>query len=106
YGTPLLEGQILLRLGRYAEGMAAFREALARAEGVERGYVLHEMGAAALDHGAYLEAEEYLEALLREEGYPYQAQALADLAEALYRQGRYQEAEGMAQRAMHQGAEA
>jgi len=106
YGTPLLQGQILLRLGRYPEGMAAFQEALARAEGLERGYVLHEMAVAALDQGAYLEAEEYLEALLREEGYPYQAQALADLAEALYRQGRYQEAEEVARRAMQQGAEA
>ncbi|WP_243090417.1 tetratricopeptide repeat protein [Thermus neutrinimicus] len=106
YGTPLLQGQILLRLGRYAEGMAAFQEALARAEGLEKGYVLHEMAVAALDQGAYLEAEEYLGALLREEGYPYRAQALADLAEALYRQGRYQEAEEMAQKAMRQGAEA
>ncbi|GAB5601924.1 tetratricopeptide repeat protein [Thermus sp. FJN-A] len=106
YGTPLLKGQILLRLGRYPEGMAAFREALSRAEGAERGYVLHEMAVAALDQGAYLEAEEHLQALLKEEGYPYRAQALADLAEALYRQGRYQEAEGVAREAMAQGAEA
>lgn len=106
YGTPLLQGQILLRLGRYPEAMAAFEEALARAEGAERGYVLHEMGVAALDQGAYLEAEEYLQALLKEEGYPYRAQALADLAEALYRQGRYGEAAEVAQRAIGEGAEA
>jgi tetratricopeptide (TPR) repeat protein len=106
YGTPLLEGQILLRLGRYPEAMAAFQEALNRAEGAERAYVLHEMGVAALDQGAYLEAEEYLKALLREEGYAYRAQALADLAEALYRQGRYGEAEEVAREAMGLGAEA
>ena len=106
YGTPLLEGQILLRLGRYPEAMAAFQEALNRAEGAERAYVLHEMGVAALDQGAYLEAEEHLKALLREEGYAYRAQALADLAEALYRQGRYGEAEEVAREAMALGAEA
>ncbi|GLV48052.1 hypothetical protein TJA_12090 [Thermus sp. LT1-2-5] len=106
YGTPLLMGQILQRLGRYEEAMAAFQEALRRAEGGERPYVLHEMGVAALDQGAFLEAEEYLRALVEEEGYPYRAQALADLAEALYRQGRYQEAVGVAQEAMAQGAEA
>ncbi|GAA5334278.1 tetratricopeptide repeat protein [Thermus hydrothermalis] len=106
YGTPLLMGQILQRLGRHEEAMAAFREALGRAQGEERPYVLHEMGVAALDQGAYLEAEEHLRALLEEEGYPYRAQALADLAEALYRQGRYQEAESVAKEAMAQGAEA
>lgn len=104
YGTPLLEGQILLRLGRYPEAMERFQEALRRAEAGERAYVLHEMGVAALDQGAYLEAEEHLRALLREEGYPYRAQALADLAEALYRQGRYAEAEDAAREAMAEGA--
>ncbi|MGC8966744.1 MAG: tetratricopeptide repeat protein [Thermus sp.] len=106
YGTPMVAGQALLQLGRYEEAMAAYREALARAEEGERPYVLHEMGVAALDHGAYLEAEGYLRELLREEGYPYRAQALADLAEALYRQGRYAEAEEAAKEAMRQGAEA
>jgi len=106
YGTPMVVGQALLQLGRYEEAMAAYREALARAEAAERPYVLHEMGVAALDHGAYLEAEGYLRELLREEGYPYRAQALADLAEALYRQGRYAEAEGAAREAMGLGAEA
>ncbi|TBH21352.1 tetratricopeptide repeat protein [Thermus thermamylovorans] len=106
YGTPLLEGQILLRLGRYPEGMDAFQEALRRAEGGERGHVLHEMAVAALDQGAYLEAEAHLQALLREEGYPYRAQALADLAEALYRQGRYGEAEEAAKAAIEEGVEA
>ena len=87
YGTPLVEGQALLQLGRYEEAMASFREALARADAGERPHVLHEMGVAALDHGAYPEAEEHLRALVREEGYPYLAQAYADLAEALYRLG-------------------
>ncbi|MCY3160237.1 Tfp pilus assembly protein PilF, partial [Acinetobacter baumannii] len=68
--------------------------------------VLHEMAVAALDQGAYLEAAEYLEALLREEGYPYRAPALADLAEALSRQGRYQAAAEVAQEAMGPGAAA
>ncbi|GGM97651.1 hypothetical protein GCM10007092_09190 [Thermus composti] len=104
YGTPLLQGQILLQLGRYPEAVAAFREALARAGEGERAYALHELGVAALDHGAYLEAEEHLRALLQEEGYPYRAEALADLAEALYRQGRYAEAEDLAREAIREGA--
>jgi len=104
YGTPLVEGQALLQLGRYEEAMASFREALARADAGERPHVLHEMGVAALDHGAYPEAEEHLRALVREEGYPYLAQAYADLAEALYRQGRYQEAEAAAREAVARGA--
>lgn len=103
YGTPLVEGQALLQLGRYEEAMASFREALARADAGERPHVLHEMGVAALDHGAYPEAEEHLRALVREEGYPYLAQAYADLAEALYRQGRYQEAEAAAREAVARG---
>ena len=104
YGTPLLQGQILLQLGRYPEAVAAFREVLARAGEGERAYALHELGVAALDHGAYLEAEEHLRALLQEEGYPYRAEALADLAEALYRQGRYAEAEDLAREAIREGA--
>ena len=104
YGTPLVEGQALLQLGRYEEAMASFREALARADAGERPHVLHEMGVAALDHGAYPEAEEHLRALVREEGYPYLAQAYADLAEALYRQGRCLEAEGAAREAVARGA--
>ncbi len=104
YGTPLLEGQILLQLGRYQEAMGSYEEALRRAGPGERGYVLHEMGVAALDHGQYLEAEARLRALLREEGYPYQAQARADLAEALYRQGLIPEAEALAQEAVALGA--
>jgi len=53
-----------------------------------------------------VEAEGYLRELLREEDYPYLGQALADLAEALYRQGRYGEAEAAAREAVRLGAEA
>lgn len=105
YGTPLLKAQILLALSRKEEAKEAFREALARAEGGERAQVLHEMGVAALDHGEYLEAEQALSELIRlESDYPHLAQAYGDLAEALYRQGRYQEAEAMAQEAIRLGA--
>jgi len=106
YGTPMVAGQALLQLGRYPEAMEAYREALLRAEAAERPYVLHEMAVAALDQAAYLEAEGYLRELLHGEGYPYRAQVWADLAEALYRQGRYQEAEEAAKEAMALGAEA
>jgi tetratricopeptide (TPR) repeat protein len=105
YGTPLLQAQILLSLGRKEEAQAAFREALRRAEGEERAQVLHEIGVAALDQGEYVEAEQALSELIRlEADYPYLAQAYGDLAEALYRQGRYQEAEAMAEEAIRLGA--
>jgi tetratricopeptide (TPR) repeat protein len=70
YGTPLVAAQALSQLGRYQEAMEAYEEALRRAEAGERPYVLHEIGVAALDQGAYLEAEGYLREALREEAYP------------------------------------
>ncbi|MGQ9735222.1 MAG: tetratricopeptide repeat protein [Thermaceae bacterium] len=105
YETPLLKAQILLVLGREEEAREAFREALHRAEGEERAQVLREMGAAALDQGEYLEAEQALSELIRlEPDYPYLGQAYGDLAKALYHQGRYQEAEAMAKEAIRLGA--
>lgn len=104
HGTPLVQGQALMQLGQYAEAMQAFHEAVERSEGTDRTYALHELGVAALDAGDLEQAESALRQVIRDPDYDYPGEALGDLAEVLYRQSRYSEAEEAARGALEEGA--
>ncbi len=104
HGTPLVKAQVLSSLGRYEDAKIAFLEALKQAEGSDHSHVLHEFGVAALDAGDFSESETCLRQLLRDPDYPHRGQALADLADVSYRQGRYADAERYALEATRFGA--
>ena len=104
HGTPLVKGQVLMALERYAEARTAYEEAVRRAEGSERTYALHELAVATLEAGDLLEAESLLREVIADEEYEYRAQATGDLAEVLYRLGRYDEAGQAAREAIERGA--
>ncbi|MCL5965527.1 MAG: tetratricopeptide repeat protein [Deinococcus sp.] len=105
HGTPLVKGQALVQLGQHREAMEAFREAVARAEGGDKSYALHELAVAALEAGDYEEAEEALRQVVRDPEYGYLGEAWGDLGEVLYRLSRYQEARKAGLEALAQGAQ-
>ncbi|WP_189002187.1 tetratricopeptide repeat protein [Deinococcus roseus] len=103
YGVALVFGQALMGLGRPAEALVHFKDALNLTE-TEASYCLHEIGIAHLDSDQPLEALENLQQVLRDPDYAYLPEAQADLADAEYRMGRLTEAETLAQDALEQGA--
>ncbi|MDX2004358.1 MAG: Tfp pilus assembly protein PilF [Meiothermus sp.] len=104
HGTPLVQGQALMQLGQAQEAIAAFREAVQRADEPDRTYALHELSVALLEAGELVEATTVLREVLRDEEYGYLGEAWGDLAEALYRLGQPEEARNAAREAVNAGA--
>lgn len=104
YGVALVQGQVLSALGRTEEALAAFGRAAELAQDGDRPYAQHELAVALLDLDRPLEAQEVLEAVARDPGYPFQAEILADLAECDYRLGQLAQAQAGAEQALRQGA--
>lgn len=104
HGTPLVHGQALMQLGQPREAIEAFREAVRRTEEQDRSYALHELAVAYLEAGELAEAEATLREVLRDPEYGHLGDAYGDLAEVLYRLGRYDEAHQAAHEAIHQGS--
>jgi tetratricopeptide (TPR) repeat protein len=104
HGTPLVHGQALMQLGHPQEAIEAFREAVRRAEDPDKSYALHELAVAYLEAGLLAEAESTLREVMRDPEYGYQGEAYGDLAEILYRLGRYEEASQAAQEAIRLGS--
>lgn len=104
HGTPLVYGQALMQLGQPREAIEAFQEAVRRAEEPDRGYALHELAVAYLEAGELAEAEATLREVLRDPEYAHLGEAYGDLAEVLYRLGRYDEAAEAAHAAIRQGS--
>lgn len=104
HGTPLVHGQALMQLGHPREAIEAFREAVKRAEDSDKSYALHELAVAYLESGELAEAESTLREVLRDPEYGYQGEAYGDLAEILYRLGRYEEASQAADEAIRRGS--
>lgn len=104
HGTPLVHGQALMQLGHAREAIEAFKEAVRRAEDSDKSYALHELSVAHLESGELAEAEQVLRELVRDDEYGHSGEAWGDLAETLYRLGKYDEARAAAKEATHQGA--
>lgn len=104
HGTPLVHGQALMQLGQPREAIEAFQEAVRRAEEPDKSYALHELAVAYLEAGELAEAEATLREVLRDPEYGHLGDAYGDLAEVLYRLGRYDEADQAARTAIHQGS--
>jgi tetratricopeptide (TPR) repeat protein len=104
YGVALVHGQVLVAQGRQQEALQYFEAALALSQPEDRPYALHELGVAFLDLDRPLEARERLESAAGTPDYPFVPEVLADIAEAEYRLGRLQEAQGTAELALAQGA--
>ena len=104
YGVALVYGQVLVAQGRQQEALRHFDAALMLAQPEDRPYALHELGVAFLDLDRPLEARERLESAAGTPDYPFVPEVLADIAEAEYRLGRLQEAQGTAELALAQGA--
>lgn len=104
HGTPLVQGQALMQLGHPKEAIAAFREAVRRGEDSDKSYALHELSVAHLESSELAEAEAVLREVVRDPEYGYLGEAWGDLAEVLYRLGRYDEAQQAAQEAIAQDA--
>ena len=104
YGVALVYGQVLVAQGRQQEALRHFDAALMLAQPEDRPYALHELGVAFLDLDRPLDAREHLESAAGTPDYPFVPEVLADIAEAEYRLGRLQEAQGTAELALAQGA--
>lgn len=104
HGTPLVQGQALMQLGHPKEAIEAFREAVLRGEDSDKSYALHELSVAHLESGELAEAEAVLREVVRDPEYGYLGEAWGDLAEVLYRLGRYDEAQQAAREAIAQDA--
>lgn len=104
HGTPLVQGQALMQLGHPHEAIEAFREAVRRGEDSDKSYALHELSVAHLESGELAEAEAVLREVVRDPEYGYLGEAWGDLAEVLYRLGRYNEAQQAAREAIAQDA--
>ena len=104
YGVALVYGQVLVAQGRQQEALRHFDAALMLSQPEDRPYALHELGVAFLDLDRPLDARERLESAAGTPDYPFVPEVLADIAEAEYRLGRLQEAQGTAELALAQGA--
>lgn len=104
YALLLAEGQVMSALGRYPEAAERFSAAVAVADEDQLSYALHEWGLSLLEAGELAAAEERLEEAALDLAYAFRAEALADLAEVLFKLGNFDRAEVLAQQALESGA--
>jgi tetratricopeptide (TPR) repeat protein len=98
--TPMLEGEILLREGKFDEGLNQLRAAVKAEDALHYGEppdwtipVRHSLGANLMQAGRFAEAEQvYRDDLAR---LPENGWALFGLAQSLHRQGKEEEAAGI-----------
>jgi tetratricopeptide (TPR) repeat protein len=106
YAVLLAEGQVMSSLGRFGEAAERFSQAVDNAAEEQISYALHEWALALMETGDLGSAEERLDEVAADLAYPYRADALADLAEVLFKLGSFDRAETVALQALELGATA
>lgn len=104
YALLLAEGQVMSNLGRNQEAAERFEAAVECAAEDQVSYALHEWALALMEAGELSEAEERLEEVVADLAYTYRPDALADLAEVLFKLGGFDQAVVVAQQALEAGA--
>jgi tetratricopeptide (TPR) repeat protein len=106
YAVLLAQGQVMTSLGRYAEAADLFERAVDNAAEDQLSYALHEWALALMEAGDLASAEERLDEVAADLAYPFRADALADLAEVLFKLGSFDKSEVVAEQALELGATA
>ncbi|MEX2534224.1 MAG: tetratricopeptide repeat protein [Trueperaceae bacterium] len=106
YPLLLAEGQVMLGLGRVQEAADLFERSVDNAAEEQLSYALHEWALALMEVGDLESAEERLDEVIADLAYAYRADALADLAEVLFKLGNFDRAEILATQALELGATA
>jgi tetratricopeptide (TPR) repeat protein len=106
YALLVAEGQVMSSLGRFGEAAERFSRAVDDAAEDQISYALHEWALALMETGDLSSAEERLDEVAADLAYAYRADALADLAEVLFKLGSFDRAEVVAQQALELGATA
>ena len=106
YAVQLAQGQVMLSLGNYREAAELFESAADNAAEDQVSYALHEWSLALMEAGDLDAAEDHLEEVVADLAYAYRADALADLAEVLFKLGNFDRAEVLATQALELGATA
>jgi tetratricopeptide (TPR) repeat protein len=106
YALLIAEGQVMSGLGRFPEAADRYSQAVDAAAEDQLSYALHEWGLALMEAGDLDSAEERLDEVVADLAYAYRADALADLAEVLFKLGSFDRAELLAQQALELGATA
>lgn len=99
-GLVLAQAQLLVDIGEFDAGIAAYREVVTLVDEGSASQYRHELAVALVDAGQQEAAQVELEAVLLDEGYAYRAEVLAELADMAFRQGDNDRAERLARRAL------
>lgn len=104
FGLSYAFGQTFAALGRLGDAVDALARATELAPSEHRAYAQHEWAYALIEAERFDDASELLGDVLGDPDYPQRAEAFADLAEARFRAGAFDDAQAAARNALDLGA--